>query len=407
MPRPRLRPLLVLLLVLGLLAALAACGDDDGDDEAGADGTTEDSTGSSALDGPEEGVTQVFGGEGNNLQAYGDDGTDELQRQQVVTNRAEDAAAGIDINGQICFFPDDPNRFIAGEDTGQPDPPAGWGIFDLAGAAVGDLMVSQAGKLSPTYQPADSDPENYGCGFLEDGRILTTDVGNQAGGAGTGQLIVWFPPYVGEEGVDHCKVDVGIATAGQIAVGPGDVVYVGSARGDTIGVQQYTGDWPTAPNAAGGCGREDATGAPLVDDGAITRTTLVQAGPNGLATPNGVAIGPEGTLFVGSVVTGVINEYETDGTFLRTILSPPEGVTIGTEPIATGTPFGIGIAPDGTLYYADIGIVSTPGEGIGPADGIGTVRVIRFGEDGDPEPPVTVAEGLDFPDGIGVRPAAP
>ena len=41
------------------------------------------------------------------------------------------------------------------------------------------------------------------------------------------------------------------------------------------------------------------------------------------------------------------------------------------------------------------------GADIGPADGEGTVRRIRF-RGGEPRPPETMADGLTFPDGLGV-----
>ena len=60
----------------------------------------------------------VFNGQGNNLDAYSTGETVETQR--VITTIADDPD-GLDINAQICFFPDGSGRFIAGEDTGQPD----------------------------------------------------------------------------------------------------------------------------------------------------------------------------------------------------------------------------------------------------------------------------------------------
>jgi hypothetical protein len=42
----------------------------------------------------------------------------------------------------------------------------------------------------------------------------------------------------------------------------------------------------------------------------------------------------------------------------------------------------------------------TPGN-VGPGDGNGTVRRIRFVHD-SPQPPETMASGLAFPDGIGI-----
>ncbi len=101
-----------------------------------------------------------------------------------------------------------------------------------------------------------------------------------------------------------------------------------------------------------------------------------------------------------SVVTGVINEYGPDGAFRRNILSPPAGESLGAKPYSTGTPLGIGVAADGTLFYADIGITATS-KGVGPGDHTGTVRRIRF-VNGAAQPPDTMATGLDFPDGIGV-----
>ncbi len=101
-----------------------------------------------------------------------------------------------------------------------------------------------------------------------------------------------------------------------------------------------------------------------------------------------------------SVFTGVINEYDAEGWFVRTILEPPAGEQVGAEPYSTGSPLGIGVDDTGTLYYADIGIVVSD-DGVGPGDGTGSVRRIRF-EDGEPQAPETMAAPLDFPDGIGV-----
>jgi hypothetical protein len=81
------------------------------------------------------------------------------------------------------------------------------------------------------------------------------------------------------------------------------------------------------------------------------------------------------------------------------VLQPPPDETLGERTFSTGTPLGMGVGPDGTLYYADIGITITS-EGIGPGPE-GTVRRIRF-VDGAPQPPEIMGGGLAFPDGIGV-----
>src|SRR5262249_2948483 len=150
-------------LAVGLpaLAALLTVSTGCGDDDSGAAGST-----------PTRRAPIVFNGEGNRLNAY--DAGEGFRKQTVIPSHADDPAHGRDINGQLCFLRDGSRRFIAGEDTGQPNPPQGWGLFQLHGDAVGELSAMQIGKLTPTYQGSSDNAENYGCGFLHDGRLLTT-----------------------------------------------------------------------------------------------------------------------------------------------------------------------------------------------------------------------------------------
>jgi hypothetical protein len=376
--------MLVHAVVLALATAACSSGDDSGQDGA--------RTSTSATP-PERAPAIVFNGEGNNLNAIST--VAPFEKQTVLRNHDDDPN-GLDINAQICFFPDRSRRFIAGEDTNQPNPPPGWGIFDLAGDRVGTFKATQVGKLTPTYQAANTNPENYGCGFLRDGRVLTSDIGSQATGDGNGQLIVWFPPFDSRR-VRYCKLDVTIATAGQIYVDDQDRVYVASARPGTpsVGVLRYTGPFPTSDDATGGCGKKDATGAPLAD--AVSRERFVTATPP-ILTPNAMVPTGRGGFYVSSVFNGVIAEVDGDGKFVRTVLTPPTGETLGDQTYSTGTPLGLGVDADGTLYYADIGIVIRPEVGPGPK---GSVRRIRF-VDGAPQPPEVLADGLAFPDGVGI-----
>jgi hypothetical protein len=316
----------------------------------------------------------------------------------VITTRAKDPK-GLDINAQICFFPKrhkGARWFIAGEDTGQPNPPQGWGIFELKGDKIGKLKARKIGKLTPTYQGSLDNAENYGCGFLRDGRVLTTDVGNQAEGSGDGQLIVWFPPF-NRTTVRYCKIDTTIATAGSIYVDGKDHVYTTSARPPTAGVWRYDGPFPTSDTAAGGCGKKDATGAPLATS--VKKRLFIPTGGS-VVTPNAVVRTPQGGFYVSSVINGVIAEFDAKGEFLRNVLQPPAGETLGAEPYSTGTPLGIAVDRKGNLFYADIGIVVTP-KSVGPGDDTGTVRRIRF-VDGKPRPPETMDRGLAFPDNLGI-----
>lgn len=359
-------------------------------------------------------TTIVFNGEGNRLNAY-DAATGE---KQLVIHSAADEADGThkspsparDINAQICFFEakDGTTRFIAGEDTGQGEGGAdghpGWGIFKLEGKKVGKLSAVQVGKLRTTFatsdnegerQPYESNPENYGCGLLSDGRVVTSDVGNQYPlTPSNGQLIVWFPdPVTGFDGYDiaHCKIDTEIPTAGGIHVDAQDNVFVASNRPSApvpdrlAGIYRYKGE--NLPTSPADCAAKAA---------ATTAEPFILAKPGlELLTPSAIAPSGKGTFYVSSVFDGRIAEYEENGEFIRLILAAAPGL----PPYDTGTPYGIGVGPDGTLYYADLGVVVGPPPG--PGDGNGTVRRIRF-VDGEPQAPEVMDKGLAFPDGIGV-----
>ena len=353
----------------------------------------------------------VFNGENNRLNAY-DAATG--AKQTVIPSAADDTTNGKDINAQICFFPDGSRRFIAGEDTAQGTGAGvpGWGIFKLNGARVGALSATQVAKLIPTYQtsdveserqPYESNPENYGCGFLSDGRVVTTDVGNEYPATpSNGQLIVWFPPF-DSYSVKYCKIDIEIPTAGGIYVDKQDRVYVASNRPgfpDATrlgGIYRYTGPFPTSNTAAGGCGQKDGTGAPLADT--VNREPFIAFDPIDNMTSSAIVASPAGGFYVSSVFSGTISEYDADGDFVRSIMRPSEPPIVGLPYPSTGTPFGLGVTPDGTIWYADLGVVAGPPPG--PGDGNGTVRKIRF-VNGAPQAAETVDQGLAFPDGIGV-----
>jgi hypothetical protein len=373
------RPL-VSALVAALLIAAACSGDDDADTaDAGGDALTEETA--------DDAAPIVFSTEGNNLNAYV--GEEPFEKQTVITTAADDPD-GMDINGQLCFFPDDPHRLIAGEDTGQPERTPGWGIFEIDGARVGDLSATEVGRLVPSYQ---DDPDNYGCGVLADGRVVTTDLGNKVEGPPSGQLIIWFPPFDSEE-VSYCKLDVALPTPGGIVVGDDDTLYVATARPPGNGVLRYTGPFPTGPDAAGGCGATDPLGAPMAD--AVDKAVFIPADEHAL-TPNALAVDAAGNFYVASAFTGTIARYGPDGTFLESVVAPAPGDDLGPTARESGSPFGLAVMDDGTIFWADLGL-GIGDDGVGPLDGSGTVR--RYDPASGSSSPMD--EGLDFPDGIGI-----
>jgi hypothetical protein len=384
-----MRRLLGGVVVMALV--LVACAGDD-DDSGSAAGSTTRAAPTTTSAPPQMPV--LFSPQGNNLDAYGT--TPPFAHQRVITNHDDDPN-GWDINGEICFLDD--HTFVSGEDTGQPNPPAGWAVFELRGDRLGVFTARRLTRMVPTYQPSDEYPDNYGCGVLSDGRVVTTVIGNNASGPEDGELLLWFPPLDGSAPPKFCVLDTTIGTGQGITIGRDGAVYVASARGATAGVLRYAPPFPTAPDAKGGCGKTDPAGSPMAD--AVTRTKFITpSDDNFLSSPNGVVAAPDGTWFVSSIINGVVVQFDRDGNFLRKVLEPPAGETLGPKPFSTGTPLGLAIASDGTLFYADLGLVVND-EGIGPGRETGSVRRIRF-VDGEPQAPETIAKSLTFPDGLGV-----
>jgi outer membrane protein assembly factor BamB len=333
-------------------------------------------------------------------------------RDEVLIQNAGDEGGGgaplfvspnRDINGMVCPFPDGSGRFVAGEDTRQPSPPPGWGVFEANGL--------QIGKLTATYFQPQGEP--YGCAFAPDPDpgddlpppLFTTEVGEVLGG--NGQLILWFPPYDDYPGADgefpetdapstnFCKIAVDIETAGGIALDAQGRVYVASSSGSQI--LRFSPPFPTAPTPAGGCGGDDGgLGQPLAD--LVSREVFASTG-NGMGFFSGLAIGPNGNLFAASVVAGNIGEYAVDESFdqrfVRLVVEAPEDPLA--FPKSLGNPQGIGFDAEGTLYYADLDLQGTfPALDTGPD---GRIWRVRF-KKGDPLAPETVVQGLAFPDAV-------
>ena len=343
----------------------------------------------------------LYSPEGNRLRRYDIESIKQppLRQDVLIERAAADPGHGRDINGMVCLVPDGSGRFIAGEDTGQPAIPPGWGVFDPDG--------TQVGKLTATYFVLPmGDP--FGCVFDSQGHLFTTEIGNDVTGEPNGQLIMWFPPYVGfpgapgtypnaEHSTNFCKIAIDLGTSTSIAIDEQDRVYVASARNSGLSangsVLRYSPPFPTGTDAAGGCGQVDALGSPLAD----TVSAEVFVTDASIPTPTGIARAHIGNWYVSSVLNGVIAEFTPDGVFVRRVLSAP-AITF---PISTGNPQGIAVDAAGDLYFADLQLALNPG-GIGP--GSGKVRWIHFDAVGNPSPPTVIRENLAFPDAVSVLP---
>lgn len=335
----------------------------------------------------------LYGAEGNRLWRFDVDSlAGSAPLEEIFIERAGlDPVDGRDVNGMVCPIPDGSDRFVMAEDTGQPSPPAGWGVFSPDGA--------QVGKLTASYFAAQ--PEPFGCAFSPDGLLFTTEIGDQGAGDTNGQLILWFPPYdvfpgppgaypaTNAASTNFCKIATDLGAASGLAVDDQGRVYVASPG--TGQLLRFSPPFPTSPDAAGGCGSSDANGSPMAD--AVAREVFASG-----TTFSGLAMAPHGSLYAASVVVGEIREYDLQGALVRKILDPPETQ----PPIATGTPQGIAVGGDGSVYYADLDLVgSFPDLSPGPD---GRFWRIGFDAQGDPLPPQPLKTGLAFPDGVGVLP---
>lgn len=341
----------------------------------------------------------LYAPEGNRLRRYDIDtiGSGDPLSELVFQNAETDPENGRDINGMVCPLPGEPGLFIAAEDTGQPHPPAGWGLLTPYGA--------QLGKLTPTYLAGF--PEPYGCAFDASGRLFTTSVGHEFFGSANGQLILWFPPFdefPGPKGAypdtdmasaNACKIATDLGTALGLVIDDRGRVLV--AEASSMEVVRFSPPFPTGPDAEGGCGEVDETGAPMAEK--VQRERLL--GPiwsKGLVTYSGLAFAPNGNLYVSSVATGRIAEVDPDGHFVRMILEPDRWL----PPFVTGSPQGLAVDARGSLYYADLDLAF---HGLSVDTGPdGKLWRIRFDDAGNPLPPEVIARGLAFPDAVSILP---
>jgi hypothetical protein len=301
-------------------------------------------------------VERLFSPQGNQLDVY------DLESGDPTVLISADQNT---VNGQTCALPDESGRFLLGEDTAQSEGERqGWGVFNADGTF--DFKI-----LEPE---ADGEPEQiepFGCAFADDERLFTTDVGSGSFDSDDGKLVVFFAPDYEES----CVIASDVRVAGAVALDDAGNVYVP----ETV-PPGHVLMFSDLPESADECESRPGVRSVFIEDPEMT-------------TPLGIAHAPNGNWYVSSVfLPPAVREYDSDGQFVRTIV---EGDDIG-------NPAGISVASDGTLYYADLGLVQEEGELPGPGDSTGTVRKVEFDEDGNPQPPVILGQGLDYPDAVSV-----
>ena len=302
-------------------------------------------------------VEKMFNAQANQLDVY-----DLETGESTVLIPAEQN----NVNGQPCLVPDGDGNFLLGEDTNQSDGARqGWAIFTPDGTFVRKFLEPETPNEPEQIEP-------YGCAFDVDGNLFVSDIGSGSFDSTDGKLIVFFGPDFDS----NCILAADLRVAGAVVIDEMGNVYVT----ESVPPGKVLRFAPPFPASAGECDTVDVSKSTFIEDA-------------DMATPLGMVRAPNGNWYVSSVfIPPTIREYDANGEFVRTIA---EGDDIG-------TPAGLAIDSEGTLYYADLGIVAQEGELPGPEAGKGTVRKLTFDEEGNPGQPEIIGQGLDYPDAVAV-----
>jgi hypothetical protein len=308
---------------------------------------------------------------------------------------------GRHLNGDVCFFPPRAHRrgqWIAADDayrescldvqvpearcsvTNPLSPfylgadPDGWAIMNNDGSWSRE-HIHTAWDFSQPQPQGNKDPQ--GCLFDAQGRLFGTDVGSE-NGLNDGSLMIFFP------GDDHsyktyCFLDKGLADPGMPVMDSRGNIYVPEPQAGRV--TQFSPPYPSSP---ADCQNPDL----LVTTKPGKRTWLKGGGPGGLNFPVSIVKVRHAHFYVaGAIFPPIINEYDAYGNFVRNIV--PANVP--------KNPLGMAIGKDRTLYYAELNLDPMT---LNPR--CGSVSMVRFDGNGNPLPPETLGQSLNFPDGITV-----
>ncbi|TMB49082.1 MAG: hypothetical protein E6J56_23915 [Deltaproteobacteria bacterium] len=317
---------------------------------------------------------------------------------------------GRHVNGKLCFFPRGKGltgKFVVADDTYREacldrNPPQarcsvtsrgsrfytgkdadGWAVFKRNGKwAKRHIHTGWPGfETTPQGtdpgQPPQGNADPQGCVFDAQGNMYGNDVGSgdpsDTNPAHHGTLTVFFRgPQARYD--SYCFLDKNLAQAGMPAMDDAGNIYVpetGAAK-----VWKYS---PPFPTSAADCNS--------VDRLVTTPPTKTIFPTPGVTIPADIVRVP-GTdhWYVDSVLfPPVINEYDANGVFVRTI-APPGTVK---------NPIGMAVGSDGTLYFAELNLNADF------STGCGRVSMVRF-VGGMPQPPELLGKNLSFPDGVTV-----
>jgi hypothetical protein len=328
-----------------------------------------------------------------------------------------------DPNGQMCIMSD--GRFVVGIDPTLPgqrnngsskpykQPADGLELDEPNGSFSGQtLYVPGPYKMPGQSIGSDSPPtadgvfnnnQTYtGCAIEKNGNVLAADIATAQGDyppPSSGRLVEWFAPNyttycivygptTGGYGPHHTDGSGGLEQPGMMALdNHGDplVPNVGTAS-----VLRFAAS--SLPSSAADC-----------PDGVYPRSKVKLSTFVKVPFASGVAKDPVCNCFAVSNYIGnpSIRWVTEDGK-----PEPGYGTVPGTQVTDLGkdpnqyNPFGMAVAPDGTLYFIDIHVVCKGLlTGCGPGSYLGRVMKVPVAN-GQPSTPVPIATGFDFPTSV-------
>ena len=343
-----------------------------------------------------------------------------------------------DANGQMCILNDGTGRWVVGYDPtldqhnpGAPphkpykQPPIGEELVSRTGVWTGkNLFVPGPFTMGP-HDPGEDSPavkgvyngqSTYtGCALDSHHNVLADDIGTAQGDfpiPTDGRLVEWFAPSYTEScilfgptqggvGAHHVDGTGGLVQPGMMTTTPnGDVLLpqggspTGGLPGDVVRIDHNS--LPTRPS--------DCPGG-VYPQGRLHQSVFFQGSLNLLPVPGGIARDPTCQCYAISSIFGApsIAWFDDQGQQVAS-RTPIPGETLdqfGHDPNGYN-PFGLAVAPDGTLYFVDIHITCRGAGlvGCGPQDAHGQVMRVTFQPNGQPNPPAVLATGFNFPTSV-------
>jgi hypothetical protein len=339
-----------------------------------------------------------------------------------------------DLNGQICLVPNGGGRFVGGYDPTLPNqhnpggpkpykqPPIGEELDEANGAFSGQtLSVPGPYKLPGQTIGGDSPPDAKGvfngqstytgCVVTEGGNLLASDIGTAQGAfpvPDDGRLVEWFAPSyntycivdgptAGGVGPHHVDGTGGLAQPGMLALTDNGDVLLPEAGPDTVIRVDHSSLPASSANCPGG----------VYPDGQLRTSVFFKGSSSMLPFVAGVARDPTCDCYAISSFFGdpAIAWFNNAGQ-PEPGRSPVPGAPLsqlGLNPNGYN-PFGLAVAPDGTLYFVDIHIKcqnNILGNNCGPADYGGRIMKVTF-TNNRPSTPTVLNSGFDFPTSVTV-----